>query len=141
MRMRAIAASLLLVLGSTACYHAVVETGRPAGSTVIQKPWTSTWIFGLVEAKPIETASQCPGGVARVETQQSFANGLVGLVTLGIYTPQTVTITCATGGSASLPSVVVPAGATMEQKRAAVQAAAATSSDLGTAVLVRFEAR
>lgn len=137
MRMRDIAASLVLVASSTACYHAVIETGRPAGTTVIQRPWTSTWIFGLVEAKPIETASSCPGGVAKVETQQSFANGLVGALTLGIYTPQTVSITCATG-TASLPSVTVPAGATLAQKIDAVNAAAAKSADLGTAVLVRF---
>ncbi len=38
---------------------------------------------------------ECPGGVARVETQQSFVNGLVGTLTSGIYTPLQVTTTCA----------------------------------------------
>lgn len=138
MRIRSLAASLALVLTTTACYHAVVETGRPAGSTVINRPWTNTFILGLVPAAEIETASQCPSGVARVETQQSFLNGLVGALTFGIYTPQTVTITCAAGGSAALPAVVVPAHATLEQKVGAVNAAIEQSAESGAAVLVRF---
>lgn len=138
MRMRSLAASLALVLSTTACYRAVVETGRPAGTTTISRPWTATYVFGLVAAKEIETASQCPGGVARVETQQSFLNSLAGMLTFGIYTPQTVTITCAAGGSALLPAIQAPPGATLEQKVGAVNAAIEKSAEAGTAVLVRF---
>lgn len=93
----------VLVVGSTtACFRQVVQTGRASGQTVIKKDWVSTWIFGIVPAEPIETRAQCPSGVAIVETQTSFANGLVGALTLGIWAPQTVTITCA-AGTASLP--------------------------------------
>src|SRR5690349_3557421 len=81
----------------SACFHQIVQTGRTPGTTVIEKPWTATWIFGLVAANEISTAAQCPNGVATVETQQSFLNGLVGGLTLGIYTPQDVKITCASG--------------------------------------------
>ena len=45
--------------------------------------------------------------MAIIETQQTFLNGLVGAVTLGIYTPQTVTITCAGGREASVPDAPV----------------------------------
>ena len=38
----------------------------------------------------IETAQKCPNGVAKVETQQSFGNQLVGFLTLGIYTPMDI---------------------------------------------------
>jgi hypothetical protein len=44
----------------------------------------------------------CPAGVARVETRQSFANGLVGMITFGIYTPMEIIVTCADGPGASL---------------------------------------
>jgi hypothetical protein len=37
--------------------------------------------------------------VARVETQLSFANQLVGLLTLGIYTPMDIRVTCAASRS------------------------------------------
>jgi hypothetical protein len=90
-------------LALTACFRQVVTTGLPAGTKTINKPWTSTWIFGLVEATPINVRAECPSGVAVVETQVSFLNGLLGGLTLGIWTPLTVTVTCS-GSSASLPN-------------------------------------
>ena len=57
--------------------------------------------------------------MAKVETQLSFVNGLVGLITLGIYTPMNIKVTCAAGGSAMLPShgpdIVLDDGATEEE--------------------------
>jgi hypothetical protein len=135
------AAATLACLATTACYHAVVETGRTPGSTVITKPWTNTFVFGIVPATEISTAAECPGGVARVETQQSFLNGLVGAITLGIYTPQEVRITCAAGSTGALPAretIDVGANAPLEAKIDAVNAAAERSRVTGGAVLVRF---
>lgn len=143
-------ASLAVALAlttSTACYHAVVETGRPAGTTVIQKPWVNTFVFGLVAAQPIDVTTQCPGGVARVETQQTFVNGLVSLVTLGIYTPQSATITCAAGRTGALDGrfdtrghtvVAVADDATAADRSAALRSAAIESARTGQPVFVRF---
>lgn len=44
------------------------------------------------------TAARCPTGVAKVETQLSFVNMLVGFLTLSIYTPMDIRVTCAEGG-------------------------------------------
>src|SRR5687767_7280540 len=88
-RKSALAAVAAALLTSTACFHAVVETGRPAGTTVVQKPWVNTFVFGLVAAQPIDVSAQCPGGLAKVETQMSVPNALVSFVTLGLYTPRT----------------------------------------------------
>jgi hypothetical protein len=141
-RKSALAAALAALCMSTACYHAVVETGRPAGSTVVQKPWVATWIFGLVPAKPIDVSAECPGGIAKVETQQTFVNGLVGLVTIGIFTPQSATITCAAGRSGSLnltgEYVIAAANDTPEAREAAIRAAAEESLRTRTAVFVKF---
>ncbi len=140
----ALAGALLL---TTACYHAVVETGRPAGATVVRKPWVNTFVFGLVGAQPIDVTAQCPSGVARVETQQTFVNGLVSALTFNIYTPQSATITCAAGGTGALdprlnPSghqvVDVAAGATAAERDAAVRSAAEASAQSGQPVFVRF---
>lgn len=95
-----LAATLLLTLG---CYHQVVQTGLSPGSKVVDKPMVATWIYGLVPAQELDMRSECPGGVAVVTTEQSFMNGLLGVVTLGIYTPVHVTVTCASG-TASLPA-------------------------------------
>lgn len=94
----AVVAALML----SGCFHQVVTTGRPAGATKVDKPWTSTWIFGLVEAQPIDVRQECASGVAIVESKASFMNGLVSMLTLGIWTPVHVTVTCSGGGRASL---------------------------------------
>jgi hypothetical protein len=79
------------------CYHATVETGAAPSNVVIHKSFASGWIFGLVPPSTIETQSRCPNGVAKVETQLSFVNQLVNFLTLGIYTPMEIKVTCAVG--------------------------------------------
>jgi Bor protein len=93
-----------MLLLAAACFHATVQTGATPGSTTISKPWASSWVFGLVPPKTVETASQCPAGVATVETQHSFLNMLVTVLTLDIYTPMTITVTCAEGRHADATS-------------------------------------
>ncbi len=133
----------LALTATTACFHAVVETGRPAGTTIVQKPWVNTFVFGLVGAKPIDVTAQCPGGVARVETQQTFLNGLIGGLTLGIYTPQSATITCAAGRTGALDGrgdavLAVGDDATRDERDAALRWAVQESARTGRPVFVRF---
>lgn len=141
MKCRQLFAVALVGMASTGCYHQVVRTGLPAGQTVIDRPWVSTWLFGLVEADPIDVRAQCPSGVAIVRTQQSFANGLVGIVTLGIYTPQHVTVTCATG-AATLPEALleirVADWATDADRTAVLRQAIAESLAHRETIIVRF---
>ncbi|GMV09479.1 MAG: hypothetical protein AMXMBFR55_12130 [Gemmatimonadota bacterium] len=137
------AAMVLAILPATACYHQVVETGKAASPTVIDKPWQMGFVYGLVPPPALNTASQCPGGVAKVETQHSFLNGLVASLTFGLITPMQVTITCAaTGsaatGSASTGAAKVNAGSTQDEQAAAVNQAARLSSESGQPVLVQF---
>ncbi|MGH7466761.1 MAG: Bor/Iss family lipoprotein [Longimicrobiales bacterium] len=47
----------------------------------IKQPWAMSFIYGLVPPKTMETAQQCPDGVAKVDTQLSFLNGLVAALT------------------------------------------------------------
>lgn len=134
----------LLALASSACYHAVIETGRPASPQVINQPWALGFVYGLIPPPAVNTASTCPNGVAKVETQHSFLNSLVGIVTFGIVTPMQITITCAGSGSArsaaspAAPTVQVGAGATEEQKTAAVSAAARLAVEGNGTAYVQF---
>lgn len=89
----ALLVSCLAILSG--CYAAKIDTGLPPSSTVIKKTFASCWIYGLVPPSTVETAAKCPNGVAVVETQLSFVNGLVGMLTLGIYTPMQIVVTCA----------------------------------------------
>jgi len=120
----------------------VVNTGRTAGSTQIDLPWVQGWLWGLVSPQPIETRAQCPSGVATVTTEQSFPNLLAGFFTLGIYTPQHVTIACANGGTASLPKgateLVVPANADGAERAAILGRAIELSAEQHAPVVLRF---
>jgi hypothetical protein len=98
MRRGLCAASLI---ASLACYHATVETGATPSTVVIDKSFASSWIYGLVPPDIVSTASKCMDGVAKVETQHTFVNQLVGFLTFGIYTPMQIKVTCATRSSAS----------------------------------------
>ena len=101
-----IAALLLLSAG---CYHASIESGRKPGNDKIEKEWASGWAWGLVAPEPIDAQSKCTSGLSKVETEHSFLNGLVGGLTLGIYTPMHLTVTCAAGPTADVPEPGTPA--------------------------------
>jgi Bor protein len=105
MTRKTIAALLLLSAG---CYHASIESGMKPGTDKIEQEWASGWAWGLVGPAPIDAQSACKGGLSKVETEHSFLNGLVGTLTLGIYTPMHLTVTCASGPHAGAPNPADP---------------------------------
>ena len=126
------------VLLSAACYHATIETGLTPSAQVIEKGWAAGWIFGLVAPSPVETMSKCPGGVAKVETQLSFVNQLVGWLTAYIYTPMSIKVTCAQGGHAAVPpgavEIKVAGSATPAEAQQALRTAVARAAASGQPV-------
>ena len=135
---RALKLAAVCVIAS-ACYHQVVQTGLAPSTTVVSKPWTATWIFGLVAAQPIDVTQQCPSGIATVSTQMTVPNWLVSAVTIGIYDPREVTITCA-ARSASLrgPTIGIAANASLADREAAYINAVELSMRSGQTVVIRF---
>lgn len=79
----------------TGCYHARITMDAEPSAKVIDRPFASAWIYGLVPPKTVEAEKECERGVASVETRLSFVNQLVGALTFGIYTPMHIRITCA----------------------------------------------
>ena len=136
-RVLAIAA---VALAASACHHQVIQTGRTPGPTVVHKPWTSTWVLGLVPAKPIDVSSQCPNGVATVETQRTFMNGFVALFTGIVWVPVDVKVTCAVGRASlnGLEVINVARDASAEARDAALRAAMVRSSRTGKPVGLTF---
>src|SRR5687767_5988245 len=140
MKSRGLVLLLTALFATTAsgCYHQIVETGRTPGPTVVTRT-ANTWAWGLVAAEEIDVRTLCPNGVAIVETQQSLINGVLGALTLGIYTPQTVTVTCAAGGGDAFgPQIEVPEAATPEQVAAAFDSAVSQSMKRQGPVVIRF---
>ena len=128
-----IASLIVLAAFSTGCYHSTVRTGSPLGTTTIEQPWALSFVYGIVPPPTVETASKCPSGVAQVESQQSFLNGLVGALTFGLFTPMSIKVTCAASGRAEAPAVRSQGDAVKSISRAADMAIGS-----GEPVLVRF---
>lgn len=87
-----------LAILMSGCYHAKITTDLEPSARVYDQTFASSWIFGLVPPKTVDATEHCDNGVAMVETRLSFVNMLVGNLTLGIYTPMHIKVTCATGG-------------------------------------------
>ena len=98
MRRTQIVVLAAMVLLFSGCYHAVVDTGlEPAPAEPTQRIWANSWIAGLIAPPPVDATRLCGGrNAAQVETQHTFLNQLVSMLTAGIYTPMTIEVTCAT---------------------------------------------
>ena len=131
---------LLFALVSSGCYHAMVVTGRAPSTVVVDKPFASGWIYGLVPPSTVDAASECPDGVAIVETELSFVNQLVGFLTGGIYTPMHIRVTCAAieSGSAETPAVEIVVVEEHSSVVEAFESAADEAVASGAPVVVRF---
>lgn len=129
-------------VGLVGCYHARIETELAPSTVTIEEPFASSWIFGLVPPKLVETAEKCPDGVAMVETRQSFVNGLVAVITLGIYTPIEIKVTCAMGSMASdadvEPDVILGEDATQEEWERALSEAVELATERRAPVYVKL---
>jgi hypothetical protein len=124
-------------LVSLGCYHATIETGKPPAPETIDKQWATSLIFGLVPPSVTETAQKCPNGVSKVETQQTFLNGVVRFLTFGIYTPMAIKVTCAAKSSADA-GAVIRADENGGTPAELVQRAAELSRGLNAPVMIDF---
>ena len=91
--MRRIAFLLAAVL-LAGCYHVTVVTVATPGPTTIDQEWQSAFVAGLVPPPELDVKDRCPHGVAKVETERTFLNGLASYLTVGIYTPMHTKVTC-----------------------------------------------
>jgi len=95
-------AGCLLIAGSmvtTGCYHTQIETGLAPGEVGYTEAWEDAWLIGAVPAQ-VDATRACEGPWATVRTRQSLLNGIVTFLTLGIYAPHEVEVTCARTSSA-----------------------------------------
>jgi hypothetical protein len=78
------------------CYKATFYRDPQMTSGVAHEEWTDFFLFGLVGNEVVDVEKYCPANsVAMVRTGANLGTGLVGVVTLGIYTPHKVYVTCA----------------------------------------------
>lgn len=89
--------ALFAVLALAGCYRATVNTGVQPGQARTESKWAHSWLYGLVPTSTVNATEVCGGQPAAVvETEHSFAQGVVAALTFGIYTPITISVTCGT---------------------------------------------
>lgn len=134
--------ALIFVLSS--CYNAKITTDKQPSGEVIENQWAHSFVYGLVPPSEVEASSKCENGVAKVETKISFLNGLVRSLTGGLYTPMTITVSCAEGSgmaasSDSGPKVSVARDASDKEVAETIQKAAEKSNKLKNPVYINFK--
>jgi hypothetical protein len=70
-----------------------VNPKLPATGTEFQQTG-HFFLFGLVGTAEIPAYQACPHGVARVQSKVAFADLLLHIVTVNIYTPRTYVVRC-----------------------------------------------
>jgi hypothetical protein len=103
MRWKGTAATLSAVLLATGCYTTRFQSNLAPGGAKFEEKG-NFFLWGLVGEKEVDLKKMCPAGPARWQNQQTFVDGLIGAVTLGIYIPRTINVEC-TGAKAIMTPI------------------------------------
>ena len=78
-----------LALLITGCAQQTFVQNKPAAVAPKETITHHFFVSGIGQKKTVDAAKICGGAenVVKTETQQTFVNGLLGFITLGIYTP------------------------------------------------------
>lgn len=83
------------------CYKATFYKNASVLKGQEHEEWTDFFVFGAVGSQQIDVKKFCGNGEAAVvKTGGNVGTSLVGVLTIGIYTPRKVYVTCAANGPA-----------------------------------------
>lgn len=88
--------AMLAVLNTGCATQTYLLAPKDPNATPAYDKMQTFFVSGLAQEQSINANEICKGAdkVARVETQQSFINGLLGFVSSGIYTPRQIKVYC-----------------------------------------------
>jgi hypothetical protein len=88
-------ASALLLLGS-GCMRTTVRTGSMPGDAAWTRnaAWHHAFFLGQLRTRPIAPTQDCPQGWSQIDMELDPLQTAIALLTIGIYTPSTVTVVC-----------------------------------------------
>ena len=86
MKKMLLATALALLI--TGCAQQFTVQNKPAAVAPKETITHHFFVSGIGQKKTVDAAKICGGAEnVKTETQQTFVNGLLGFITLGIYTP------------------------------------------------------
>ena len=94
--MRRTVLASLAALALAGCHVVRYDTGRPASPRVVTIPM-NFFVWGLVGDQVVDLDAACPEGAARWQNRATATNAIVDVLTIGLWSPRTVTIECAEG--------------------------------------------
>jgi hypothetical protein len=94
MKLKGMAALLAVAFLATGCYTVRFQSNLTPGGAKFEEKG-NFFLWGLIGEKEVDLKKLCPTGPARWQNQQTFVDGLIGAVTLGIYIPRTINVECA----------------------------------------------
>ena len=81
------------------CYKATFYKNASVVKGEEHEEWTDFFVFGTVGTEHVDVKKFCGNGEAAVvKTGGNVGTGLIGALTIGIYTPRKVYVTCAANG-------------------------------------------
>jgi len=90
--------STLLAIGSLlsvgGCHQVTSIDPSYPSAPVTHDEWTDFFVFGIVGDEAFDSGDYCSGDAATVVTGANVGTAIVGVLTLGIYTPRKVYISC-----------------------------------------------
>ena len=90
------AVALVLALSAlSGCYTLKYYNTAVPGPGDVHTIWVHSFVGGLVTIGEVDLDAQCPYGVYKLKSNQSFVDVLLAGITVGIYTPMNVVVTCA----------------------------------------------
>ncbi len=93
----AIKARILLALSAVGCSASFQSPAALPGEE--HSVWNSHYVFGAVGGREVDVRELCPDGrVSQVETGANLGTLALSVLTIGIYTPRVVTVTCTAKG-------------------------------------------
>ena len=94
--LRRVSSSLGLVFLLSACATQQFDIASANGEPALFSENQTFWVGGIGQEVQVDGAQACGDAkkVARVATSQTAGNVVLSIVTLGIYTPRHIDITC-----------------------------------------------
>ncbi len=111
-------------------------TFQSAAAQTSAKPWMTTFIYGVVPSAVASAAAQCRDGLATVSRGETPASVLASILTLGMFSPITIAVTCATPRARA--PLTGPVAVTIDGLRNALANAADATLKSHRPVLVRY---
>ena len=95
----ALAALLLATTLTSAGCHTLHFWVGDAAPERVEYDWQSFFFWGLTPEKTVDVREHCPNGAVAIREEKTFFDVMLGIVTLGIWTPRSSWYHCAPAGS------------------------------------------